>query len=129
MDHRTQGLILMCILLILSFIFQIQSKLLAGDLYAVMSRANHGFQEKAYSLLFALLSWRPLFVAALALALFSVWLLALTRLELSMALPIASVALIINAIGSGLLLGEAMTMTRVIGVLTVAAGIGLVLKS
>ena len=129
MTARQEGLLLIGGLLIFSFFFQIQMKHLASDIDPILAKSGQTVAAKLLDLMQAALSWRAVLVVLLALALFTVWLLALIRLELSMALPLASVALIINAIGSGLLLGEAMTMTRVIGVLTVAAGIGLVLKS
>jgi len=68
-------------------------------------------------------------VGILAASLFVIWLLALTKLDLSLALPLASIALVVNAVGSGLLLGEQLSALRVGGVLVVAVGIAMVLKS
>lgn len=129
MTPRQEGLLLIAALLVLSFIFQIQMKLLAGELAPLIQKSHQEVFPKVNDVLWALLSWRPLIVAALAIALFVVWLLALMRLELSLALPLASVALIVNSIGSGLLLGENLSLARMAGVGFVAAGIALVLNS
>lgn len=129
MTMRQEGFLLIAGLLVLSFVFQIQMKLLAGDLAPVLAKSDQSIGRKLIDLYWAGMSWRTAVVGILAVALFAVWLLALMRLELSMALPLASVALIVNSIGSGLLLGEDMTLMRVAGVFTVAAGIALVLKS
>lgn len=74
-----------------------------------------------------MLSWRVLLVIVLAGSMFALWFLALMRLELSVALPLATIALVINSIGGGLFIGEALSALRMAGVLVVALGVTLVL--
>ena len=128
MSDRTTGLLYVCVMVLLSFAFQYQMKLLAGEAAPALSRTI-GFADKVYGLLRELAVWRLLLVLTLAALLFAVWFLALTKLELSVALPLASVALVVNAVGSGLLLGESLGLLRIGGVLVVALGIAMVLKS
>lgn len=81
------------------------------------------------ALVAASFGWRVLGIVVLAGLLFLLWLLALTRLELSFALPIASIAFVITAVGGGLWLGEALSWVRILGLVTTAVGIGLVVRS
>ena len=129
MSARTEGLIFVVLLLVMSFIFQIQLKLFADQIAPILSRHDLGIWSKAKAVSSDVFAWRPLLIAVLAVLLFAVWFLALTKLELSVALPVASVALVINSVGSALMLGENLSSLRLAGVLTVAAGIALVLKS
>ncbi len=129
MTARTEGLLLITLILAMSFVFQIQLKLFADQVAPVLSNSALSFSAKLGELFHASLAWRPVMIATLAILLFVTWFLALTRVELSLALPVASVALVVNAIGSGLLLGEGLSPLRIAGVLTVAAGITMVLKS
>lgn len=129
MSDRTIGLVSIGALLLLSFVFQYQMKSLANEIAPILARPDAGIAEKAGGLLRASIAVRLAFVLLLAASLFILWLLALTKLELSLALPLASVALVVNAVGVGLLLGEALTFLRVTGVVVVAIGIGLVLRS
>jgi drug/metabolite transporter (DMT)-like permease len=128
MSDRTSGLLYIAAMLLFSLAFQYQMKVLAGEIAPIISRTTD-FVEKMDSLSQAALIWRLLVVLALAALLFVIWLLALTKLELSVALPLASVALVVNALGTGLLLGEALGALRIAGVVTVAIGIAMVLKS
>ncbi len=129
MSARQEGLILVCLLLLVSFIFQLQMKLLANDIAPILKIADQGFMDKIARLAGIALSWRAWLIAALAATLFCVWLLTLTRLELSLALPLASVAMVVNAVGVGIMLGEPMSLLRFTGIITVAIGIVLVLKT
>jgi hypothetical protein len=128
MSDRTAGLLYIGAMVLLSVAFQYQMKILAGEIAPILSRAGE-LADKAHSLMQPPVVWRLLVVLALAAALFALWLLALTKLELSVALPLASIALVANAVGSGFLLGEGLGILRIGGVLTVAVGIAMVLKS
>lgn len=125
MSDRTAGLLYIGALLLLSFIFQYQMKILADEIAPLLSRTAGA----ASSLLRAPMVSRLLLVFTLAGMLFVVWLLALTKFELSVALPLASIALVVNAVGIGLLLGEGLGTLRISGIVTVATGIAMVLKS
>lgn len=129
MSARSEGLLFVGMLIVMSFIFQLQLKILADEVAPILARNDIPASSKAVALFWEAIAWRPLLIAVLAAGLFCTWFLALTRLELSVALPIASIALVINAIGSGLMLGEGLNATRIAGVVTVAVGIALVLKS
>jgi multidrug transporter EmrE-like cation transporter len=128
MSDRTTGLLYIGALLVLSFAFQYQMKVLAGEIAPILSRPTDVI-DKVHGLSQASAAWRLPVVLALAALLFSFWLLALMKLDLSVALPLASVALVVNAVGTGLLLGEGLGILRIGGVVTVAAGIVMVLKS
>ncbi len=128
MPERTTGLLYIGAIFVLSFAFQYQMKVFAGEIGPVLSRTA-SVVEKMCSMWQAHMVWRLLIVLTLAALLFSFWLLALTKLDLSVALPLASVALVVNAVGTGLLLGEGLGILRIGGVVTVAAGIVMVLRS
>ena len=129
MSDRTVGLLYVAALLLLSFVFQHQMKIYANEIAPALARSDSGLGSRATALVRVAVGWRLAFVLGLAALLFATWLLALTKLDLSLALPLASVALIVNALGTGLLLGEGIGLLRVAGVLTVAAGIAMVLRS
>jgi multidrug transporter EmrE-like cation transporter len=129
MAARTEGLIFIAIMIVVSFVFQIQLKILADELAHVLARQDLGLLSKMKALTWAAVAWRPIAVAVLAVLLFALWFLTLTRLELSVALPVVSIGLLVNAIGGGLMLGEPLSPLRIIGVVTVAAGVFMVLKS
>ncbi|HYD08042.1 MAG TPA: hypothetical protein VEC60_20065 [Reyranella sp.] len=125
---RMSGLIYISVMVVMSCAFQYQAKLLADDIAPVLAR-NAGLADKLDGLLQVGTIARLVLALALAAGLFVVWLLALTKLELSVALPLAAIALVVNAIGTGLLLGEEIGALRIGGVVTVALGITMVLKS
>ena len=129
MTVRLEGLAAIGILIVLSFLFQIQLKLVANEIAPVLQRGDIGWGGKLTDVAAHLLSWRILFAGTLAAALLLVWLLALTKLELSLALPVASLALVVNAVGSGLLLGESLSGMRLAGIAVVAIGLVLVMRS
>jgi len=129
MNARHEGLLMIGILVLLSFVFQLQMKLFANELAPLLKQFNHGLAANLGSFVAIAIGWRPLFILFLASMLFLIWLLVLTRLELSLALPLASVALVVNSVGTGIWLGESLTILRVLGIISVAIGIMLVLKS
>ena len=58
-----------------------------------------------------------------------IWILALTRVEVSVAYPMLSLGYIANAIGAWWLFGEAVTPTRFGGILVIALGTWVVARS
>ena len=116
-------------LLCLSFVFQLQLKGFADQIAPLLGKSGQELPSRIPTLVRTALTWKFVLIAVLAGALFVVWLLILTRLELSVALPLSSVAIVVNALGTGLALGEALTPIRVAGVITVAVGVALVLRS
>mgnify|MGYP000190922630 CR=1 FL=1 len=129
MTQRQEGLILILVMLVMSFVFQLQMKVFATEITQILTVAGQGTVDKLTALVRSHLWGRAAIIGLLACSLFLVWLMALMRLELSLALPLASIALVINAVGSGLLLGEALSLTRVVGIMVVASGLTLVLWS
>jgi drug/metabolite transporter (DMT)-like permease len=127
-DQRTEGILLILLMIGVSLVFQVQMKLLASAIGLAVGRAQGWFG--GFGMLVAtFLSWRGFFVVLLAGIAFLLWLMALARLELSFALPIASISLIVTAIGGALWLGEELSWIRIAGLLTTAVGIGLVMSS
>lgn len=58
-----------------------------------------------------------------------VWLLVLSRIDVSAAYPMMSIGFIINAIGAYYLLNEPVSLTRILGIIIIAAGVFLVTRS
>jgi multidrug transporter EmrE-like cation transporter len=128
MSDRTAGLLYIGAMVLLSFAFQYQMKILASEVAPVLSRTGD-VTAKLLQLLHRPALWRLLGLLAVAVVLFALWLLALTKLELSVALPLASITVVVNAVGIGMLSGEALSPLRIGGVVVVAAGIAMVYKS
>jgi drug/metabolite transporter (DMT)-like permease len=128
MDQRTQGILLIVVMIAMSIVFQVQVKLLAASLTPALTKAGN-WQDIVAAAILSCLTWRAFFVVVLAGLVFILWILALTRLELSYALPIASISFVITAVGGGLWLGEQLSWMRVVGLVTTAIGIGLVVTS
>lgn len=52
-----------------------------------------------------------------------VWIVALSRVEVSVAYPMLSIGYVVNALGAWILFGEALTVTRLAGILVIMLGI------
>ena len=128
MDQRTLGVLLVVVMVAMSLVFQVQVKPLAVSLTSVLTKTG-SWQDIAAAVIRNCLSWRAFFVVVLAGSVFILWILALTQLELSYALPIASISFVITAVGGGLWLGEPLSWMRIVGLMTTAIGIGLVVTS
>jgi drug/metabolite transporter (DMT)-like permease len=128
MDQRTQGILLVAVMIAMSLVFQVQVKLLAASLTPALTKTGN-WQDITAAVIRNCLTWRAFLVVALAGLVFVIWILALTRLELSYALPIASISFVITAVGGGLWLGEQLSWMRIVGLVTTAIGIGLVVTS
>lgn len=57
-----------------------------------------------------------------------VWLMVLSRVEVSYAYPLLSVGYIVTAIAGYYLFGEALTLTRVLGIFVIILGVYLVMR-
>jgi hypothetical protein len=125
---RAQGFIYIGLMVVISCIFQYHVKMLANGVAPILAQ-NTGLAEKIDGLLHGAIVARLAFVLTLASTLFVVWVLALTKLDLSVALPLAAVTLVVNAVGTGILLGEELSLLRIGGVVTVALGIAMILNS
>lgn len=112
----------------MSLVFQVQVKLLASSLTPALTKTGN-WQDIAAAVIRNCLSWRAFFVVVLAGLVFIIWILALTRLDLSFALPIASISFVVTAVGGGLWLGEQLSLIRIVGLVTTAIGIALVVIS
>jgi multidrug transporter EmrE-like cation transporter len=58
-----------------------------------------------------------------------IWLVALTRVEVSVAYPMLSLGYVVNAIAAWLLFGETLTPSRLAGILVILAGVYLLAGS
>ncbi|HTE40031.1 MAG TPA: SMR family transporter [Steroidobacteraceae bacterium] len=58
-----------------------------------------------------------------------VWILALSRVEVSIAYPMLSIGYIVTAVAAWHLFGESLTATRVAGIAVIIAGVYLVARS
>jgi drug/metabolite transporter (DMT)-like permease len=128
MSQRTEGILLIALMIALSLVFQVQLKQFASAFGPLLAKAQD-WRGMFGALLATSFTWRGLFIATLASLLLLLWLLALTRLELSFALPIASISFVITTVGGGLWLGEDLNWLRIVGLVTTAVGIGLVAYS
>jgi len=129
MSARTEGLLMLAVMVALSAVFQVQVTLLAGQVGSVLARQDPGLIGIVLTAVRAMISWRGVFMVGLAGFLLLLWLLALTRLELSYALPLVSISLVVTAVGGGLWLGESLTVMRVAGLLLTGGGIWMVLRT
>lgn len=86
--------------------------------------------EKLSSLPVALLQNPPILIGLL-LYVFSVaiWLLVLTKIEVSVAYPLVSLGYIINAIMAYYFFGESLSLMRFAGILVILIGVFLVARS
>ena len=58
-----------------------------------------------------------------------VWILALSRVEVSVAYPMLSIGYVVNAVAAYLLLGEAVTVQRLVGIGIIVVGVYIVARS
>jgi multidrug transporter EmrE-like cation transporter len=58
-----------------------------------------------------------------------VWILALSRVEVSVAYPMLSIGYVVNAVAAYYLLGEAVTVTRLVGIGIIIVGVFVVARS
>jgi multidrug transporter EmrE-like cation transporter len=58
-----------------------------------------------------------------------VWILALSRVEVSVAYPMLSIGYVVNAVAAYYLLGEAVTITRLVGIGIIIVGVFVVARS
>jgi len=58
-----------------------------------------------------------------------VWLLVLSRVEVSFAYPLLSVGYIVNAVAAYYLFQENISLTRIAGILIIVAGVYLITRS
>ncbi|MEO7742644.1 MAG: SMR family transporter [Usitatibacter sp.] len=77
------------------------------------------------------LATSPPIVAGLACYVVSlaVWILALSRVPVSVAYPMLSVGYIVNAVGAWLLFGESITAQKLVGIGFIIVGVWLVARS
>lgn len=76
-------------------------------------------------------AFNPFVLIGLCCYVFSVivWILVLSRVEVSIAYPMVSLGYIINAVAAYYLLGESLTLTRISGVVVILVGVFLVARS
>ena len=58
-----------------------------------------------------------------------VWIMALSRVEVSIAYPMLSIGYVVNALAAWYLFGEAVTLTRLTGIAVIIFGVWLVARS
>jgi multidrug transporter EmrE-like cation transporter len=58
-----------------------------------------------------------------------VWIIALTRVEVSLAYPMLSIGYVVNAVAAWMLFGEALTPMRVTGIFVIILGVYLLASS
>lgn len=123
MTDRAAGLVFISLMLVVSLAFQLQAKQLATELAGTYAKLG-GAVGSLFQFLLSEVPWgRLLIVLGLAGLTFVLWLLALTRLELSFALVFASAGLAFSTIASAMILNEPITAHRIIGILLVTAGL------
>jgi multidrug transporter EmrE-like cation transporter len=57
------------------------------------------------------------------------WILALSRVEVSVAYPMLSIGYVVNAVAAYYLFGEAVTATRLVGIGVIVLGVYIVARS
>lgn len=129
MTARTEGLICLVAMLVVSLFFQMQSKILADQASALMARHGMSIGETVQAVVQEGFVWRVILIGVLAGVTFVLWFLALTRLDLSLVMPVVAVGLLFNTLASGAILGEALTTNRIVGAAIVTVGLVMVLRS
>jgi drug/metabolite transporter (DMT)-like permease len=129
MNAHLRGLLLVGMMMIVSFISQLRMRMLSNQMTSNLPQLSRGLAIQWAHLATTAFGCRLLFVVTLVGILFLLWLLTLMRLELSIAPTLASIATVVNAVGAGLVLREAMTLTEIAGIVAVAVGIGPALKT
>lgn len=76
-------------------------------------------------------SFNPYIISGLSCYVISVavWMLVLSRVEVSYAYPMLSVGYVVNAIGAFYLFSEDLSFVRILGILVIGLGVYLVAKS
>ncbi len=76
-------------------------------------------------------AFEPYIVGGLTCYVFSVaiWIVALSRVEVSVAYPMLSIGYVVNAIAAAYLFGEMLTDLKVVGILTIIIGVYLVART
>jgi multidrug transporter EmrE-like cation transporter len=121
-------MLLIVLVIGLSLVFQVQMKLFGTAFASSFTKAG-GWISMALAILEVSLTWRGLLIVLLAGAQFVVWLMVLARLDLSLAVPMLSLGLLVVAMSGGWWLGEDLNWIRVVGLVATAVGIGLVTYS
>lgn len=87
-------------------------------------------EEKILSEFFRIL-FHPFVISGLACYIISVslWIAALSKVPVSIAYPMLSIGYIVNAIAAYYLLGEGLTLQKLIGIGVISVGVFLVAKS
>ena len=77
------------------------------------------------------LAGEPFVLGGLACYVISVviWIMALSRVEVSLAYPMLSIGYVVNAVAAWYLFGEAVTAQRMVGIATIIIGVFLVARS
>jgi multidrug transporter EmrE-like cation transporter len=77
------------------------------------------------------LATEPHIIAGISCYVFSVvvWVLALSRVEVSIAYPMVSIGYLLNAIAAWYLFGEAVSVTRLVGIGVIILGVFIVARS
>lgn len=128
MSARLEGFLLIALVIALSLVFQVQMKLFGGAAANAVSQAKGGI-DTVTALLEVAVTWRGFAIALLACAQFVLWLMALSRLDLSLAIPLLSLGLLLVAWSGGVWLGEQLNLLRGLGLGATAVGICLVIFS
>lgn len=128
MSTRTEGILLLALMIGLSLVFQVQMKLFGVAYGSAVAKAE-SWPLTIVALLEVSLSWRGVVVLGLAAAQFVLWLMVLARLDLSVAISIGSLGLVFSALGGGFWLGEDLSLLRIVGLFATAIGVTLVICS
>ena len=128
MSSRVQGVLLIVLVIGVSLVFQVQMKLFGSAFASALSKAD-GLSKAIAAVLQVSLSWRGALVALLASAQFVIWLMVLARVDLSLAVPMLSLGLLVVALSGGAWLGEDLNQLRIAGLCLTAVGIGMIISS
>ena len=81
--------------------------------------------------LVASVAFQPFILAGLTYYFFSVgiWIVALSRVDVSMAYPMLFIGYVVNAVAARYLFGEALTVTRLLGIAVIILGVVIISRS
>lgn len=121
---------------LLSFIFVLVGVMLNAVAQLFLKAGTSSFGDllvngDSFPYLFIRVIANPLILCGLACYVISVgvWIIALSRVEVSIAYPMLSMGYVVNAVAASYLFGEVLSMQRVSGISLVIAGVVLVARS
>lgn len=124
MEHKRKAIIIILASVLLISVAQLLLKYGVGNATKALTNAS------ALTMLSAIFSsWQVLTAVALLLASSTLWLIGLSKAELSFAYPLLGTGYALVAFISWIIFNEALGITRIIGIITIITGVVMMSRS